>query len=685
MKRPISSVLTALLLLTAQTILAQPLNGTYTVGTGGDYPTLTSAVSDLNTNGVSGPVTFNLIDITYTETFPIIINQFAGASSTNRVTIKPAIGNTVTIIGSSASAILRLNGADFVTIEGSNNSTTTRDLTITNTNTAAGTAGIWLSSLGPGQGATDNIIRNCIITGGGTLTSNRHGIIASATSIALASQGADNDNLTIQNNQIVGWGVGVQAYGTAATSAGGLNNLLITGNEIGGNTPATRIVFRGVSIGGIAATEPAQISNNVIRSTDINFGGNLAGIELGINSGNTLVSRNLIRDFNNTSTGGWGASGMFVSSVTGTNNITFVNNVIMNLNGTGWNNNTDNSYGFRIAGGTGHNIFFNSVSILATPTNSSSRNAGVILTAGSANIRNNAFFVRTAGNGIGAHGIMFATGTLGTISNNIYYTTGTASERFAGRNTTTATNTTTIPGDASSLTVDPVFVDSSNNLRPLLTSPALGAGTPLSGITTDYLGVTRNASTPTIGAYEEGVDPIPPTITYSPLTNTASTSNRVLTNFATITDLSGVNTSPSTKPRIYYKKSTAFNDETGWKFTEATNASSPFSFTIDYSLIGGVAVGDVIQYFVVAQDLAFPTVGIQSGTFASTPSSVALTAAAFPIGGTINSYSIVPPLLTSLTVGTGGDYLTLTGAGGLFQAINNNVLGVTRPLQSPAI
>jgi len=41
------------------------------------------------------------------------------------------------------------------------------------------------------------------------------------------------------------------------------------------------------------------------------------------------------------------------------------------------------------------------------------------------------------------------------------------------------------------------------------------------------------------------------------------------------------------------------------KYTEATNASSPFSFTIDVSLIyGGVAATDVIQYFVVAQDVA---------------------------------------------------------------------------------
>jgi hypothetical protein len=52
---------------------------------------------------------------------------------------------------------------------------------------------------------------------------------------------------------------------------------------------------------------------------------------------------------------------------------------------------------------------------------------------------------------------------------------------------------------------------------------------------------------------------------------------------------------------------------------------------------GAPTTGDMIQYFVVAQDLAgTPNVGINSGTFAATPPSVALAAAQAPIGGTIN-------------------------------------------------
>jgi hypothetical protein len=89
------------------------LSGTYTVCSSGcDYATLTAAVADYNSKGVSGPVTFSLADYTYTdaasfgnETFPITINAAAGASAANTLTIKPASGFSPVISGSSATAV----------------------------------------------------------------------------------------------------------------------------------------------------------------------------------------------------------------------------------------------------------------------------------------------------------------------------------------------------------------------------------------------------------------------------------------------------------------------------------------------------------------------------------------------------------------------------------------------------
>ena len=59
------------------------LSGTYTVGAGGNFTTLTAAVTAYNTNCVSGPVIFSLTDATYSgsETFPITINAIGAANA----------------------------------------------------------------------------------------------------------------------------------------------------------------------------------------------------------------------------------------------------------------------------------------------------------------------------------------------------------------------------------------------------------------------------------------------------------------------------------------------------------------------------------------------------------------------------------------------------------------------------
>ena len=210
----------------------------------------------------------------------------------------------------------------------------------------------------------------------------------------------------------------------------------------------------------------------------------------------------------------------------------------------------------------------------------------------------------------------------------------------------------------------------------------------IAGITDDYdtdirqgnPGYGGTGTAPDVGADEfEGVaqgDVQPPAIVYSLLGAGAPSTSRTLT--ATITDATGVATTAGVRPRLYFKKSTDANDETGWKYVEAIGSGdSPFDFTIDYTMLNGgsVSVGDTIQYFVVAQDtVATPNVGIFQGAFAAPPTSVALTPAAFPIGGTINSYTIITSISGALTVCPSGcDYDSLTNAGGLFETLNGRV------------
>ncbi len=67
------------------------LSGTYNVGTGGNYTTLSAAVSALATDGVAGPVIFQFTDASYTDTAQII-TAYTGQGPTNPVTFKPANG-----------------------------------------------------------------------------------------------------------------------------------------------------------------------------------------------------------------------------------------------------------------------------------------------------------------------------------------------------------------------------------------------------------------------------------------------------------------------------------------------------------------------------------------------------------------------------------------------------------------
>ncbi len=123
-------------------------------------------------------------------------------------------------------------------------------------------------------------------------------------------------------------------------------------------------------------------------------------------------------------------------------------------------------------------------------------------------------------------------------------------------------------------------------------------------------------------------------------------------------------------PVIYYRKNAG-----AFVSTQATHGGgSTYNFTIDYTPLGGVVTGDTIQYYVAAQDGAAPpnvTTNPSSGAsgFTANPP-----AAATP-PTTPNSYVIVPPISGIKTVCAAAcDFTTLTGATGIFNAINTSVV-----------
>jgi hypothetical protein len=349
-----------------------------------------------------------------------------------------------------------------------------------------------------------------------------------------------------------------------------------------------------------------------------------------------------------------------------------------------------------LRGGTNHKVYYNSVNLFGNVTSGTSAgmSAAFLITTNTVtgtDLRNNIFANSTnfATAGSKSYTIYVPAGTtFGTINHNDYFPSGTYGilGYFGADITTLAAWQTATGQDVNSISADPLF-SSTTDLIPGLGSPVLAAGTPIAGVDYDYMNADRSDTSPTMGAYENSGDFAGPAITYALLGNTTSTSNRLFTNVI-ITDLSGVNTTAGTRPRVYYKKTTdanAWNDNTsgtdGWKYMEANGTGdSPFDFTIDYSKLNGgagVTQGDVVQYFVVGQDLqAAPNVSINAGSFTAPPASVALTAAAFPINGTINSYQISTAYSGVIDVGPSETYKSLTAddADGLFKALNNGVL-----------
>lgn len=474
---------------------ATPMSGIYYVGAGQNCPnfkTLTNAVYNLNIRGVSGPVSFILTDAEYTsEILPITINAFTGANSTNTLTIKPNTGVTATISDSSATSVIKLNGADYVTIDGSNCGGTDRNLTIKNTNAASGTAGIWISSLGAGLGASRNTVKNCQISCNYN-SGNSYGICIGGTS--LSSSGADNDTITLQNNSISKSYYGIRAYGT---STGELNSLVITGNAIGSNDAGDYVTTYGIY--GYYLSGP-EISNNEIFNM-INEG-NRYGMYFGSYVYNSAISRNKIHGFNHTNTSAYYCIGIYFASGTSCMDNRIDNNAIYDLQNYG--STTDYYYcGIRIIGGSNYRLYYNSISLTGAFRNTSSGVFSKCLYVSSAStnldIRNNIFYNAMTGTSPKTYTIdVVASSTFAISSYNDFYTAGTVFGKFAGIETTSFADWKSAAAqDKFSVNADPGFT-STTDLTPNTSNANCwninGGGYPISSITTDINGVARNTA-----------------------------------------------------------------------------------------------------------------------------------------------------------------------------------------------
>jgi hypothetical protein len=92
------------------------LNGTYTIGGGGNFATINSAVSAAASQGVSGPVLFDILAGTYNEETAIdVIN---GTSAINTITFRSQTGNPNDVVINGNTNIFRLGHSSYLIFRG---------------------------------------------------------------------------------------------------------------------------------------------------------------------------------------------------------------------------------------------------------------------------------------------------------------------------------------------------------------------------------------------------------------------------------------------------------------------------------------------------------------------------------------------------------------------------------------
>jgi hypothetical protein len=514
-------------------IIAPIAGGTYTVGSGGNYPSLTNTggfFEAINNAGATGNIVLNVTSDLPGELGTNALNAIAGGFT---VTIKPS-GAPRTISGTSTgTGLIKLNGADNVTIDGSTSGGTDRSLTITNGN--AGATVIWIASASASDGASGNTVKNCILTGN-TGTTIIAGVLAGSGTTFGGDAEAPNSNNTIQNNQI--FRVQNAAFLRGPTAAPLDQNWLITGNSWGSTVAADKLLFRGMLIGN---AQNFNITNNTIAgiSSTTVTSSTMSGIQIAllVNGGN--ITGNKISDIRQNNTAGWGSNGIYFTSSSTAANLLVANNFVSDVASQGFNDVTDvdNGYGIVVATGGGYKIYHNSV--LLNSNQGANAATGITaavnilsgLAAGAVDLRDNALAsTQTLGT---RYGVLCSSAN--TVFSNINYNDYFAQNVgfIGGSARPTLANWQTGTGqDANSIAVDPMFVTvpAPADLHLQAASTLINAGTNV-GVTTDIDGQTRDA-TPDIGA-DEVVANTPGTLQFS--APTYSVAENVAGGMATIT------------------------------------------------------------------------------------------------------------------------------------------------------
>ncbi|MES2704950.1 MAG: Ig-like domain-containing protein [Bacteroidota bacterium] len=640
---------------------------TATAGTTGPtaYTTVENAFNAINAGTHQGIINIT-VNAGTTETASATLNASGtGSASYTSVLIKPGTAATPTITGSISGGLIKILGNN-VTIDGSNTSGgTTRDLTINNTSTGTPFV-VWFGSTGTTP-IHDNILKNCIIINGITSVGSAVFTGNGATATDGYFYNITVQNNEVKKARIglyfiaipgTGNGNGVNVIGNQINATGsdairrtciyfqGLDGTggIISGNTVGNNettfdenkngiwlaTYNANVTVSNNTISNISVSSAATVyngpvgiyittitpgSNIIIDGNNIsNMTGNNASTASGIQvpntapgSGGVVIRNNKITNIKNTSTTGYGSNGIQSSSTASPTNITIYNNFISDVAsyGSGSVLFYRNGFGIVIDAGTGYNIYHNTVNM------NTNQSVGIsaamcfagVTTSGTVDMRDNIFASnQTAG---GARYGVYCTASsaiFSSIDYNDYYAFSTFLGYIGGVNRTTiAQMQTGFGGNVNSISLNPTFTSATDlHLTPVGTNSPLDAGINITSpsITTD-IDADPRYTPPTIGADEFVTD----FISYTPLANNCTLGDVTL-NPVTVSSAVGIATTGTTIPRVYFRKNAGAWFSQAGTFVSGTSTSSTWSFVIPAATVGGVANGDIISYYVIAQTTA---------------------------------------------------------------------------------
>ncbi|MBA4250284.1 MAG: hypothetical protein C0425_00350 [Chlorobiaceae bacterium] len=477
----------------------------------GVYLTLTAAVTEFNNRGVSGPVTFLLVDSLYNEAghvsgqMQISGNLAFPTSTVNTLTIRPATNLNPRIQFNTVNACLVVQTANVI-IQGSNTGTgTSRNLTITNLLTG----GLLFVAT-----ADNVVIRNTIIEGNSRTTSS-FGVVY------------DNSVNGLFDNNIV------RKSNFGFQSQNNVRNITVSNNFFGSGVDTLKLQNAGVNI---FSTNGFRVENNTITGLLRSATSSTAGIVVGVVAGgvdaqNGTITRNRITDIKQTGTGanGFGAFGIRLTAFMANSNITISNNVIADIQSVGDNGFVWNPHGIYITEGGGYRIYNNSINLFGNIDGTTGTAGqlithpvvgGITLTSGTSinniellnnSITNNLTMTSAAGRSyaiflfrpnsairLSDYNNLFVTGTQGVIG----YASSANRLTFADWQANTGR-------DANSVSANPGYT-SNTNLAPNIASVDAwtlnGNGLPLADVTVDFLGNTRSSTIANgatdIGAFE---------------------------------------------------------------------------------------------------------------------------------------------------------------------------------------